>query len=102
MCEYLLGQGADPRVYAEDGALPQHIASNEELGRLLSEWDIKETERLLVVLSEREEERREMDATQKQEEKDLMLKGWFGKSIGNYYICFNRANISFPNLIEHS
>ena len=74
MCEYLLGQGADPRVYAEDGALPQHIASNEELERVLSEWDIRETERLMAALSEREQERRDIDAAHKQEEKDQMLK----------------------------
>ena len=83
MCEYLLAQGADPRVYAEDGALPQHIASNEELGRVLSEWDIKETEKLLSVLSERGEERRAIDAAHKQEEKDLMFKCRFEKEYWN-------------------
>ncbi|KAI6660584.1 IQ motif and ankyrin repeat domain-containing protein [Oopsacas minuta] len=74
VCEYLLSQGADPRVYAEDGALPQHIASNMDIEQMISEWDMEETEKLLVTLSERREKQIALDAARKQEEKDLVIQ----------------------------
>lgn len=74
VCEYLLSQGADPRVYAEDGALPQHIASREDVEQLFIEWDIEETEKLLTGLSVRREEQNAVDAKHKQQEEDLVIQ----------------------------
>ena len=74
VCEYLLSQGADPRVYAEDGALPQHIASREDIEQLFLEWDIEETEKLLTGLSVRREERDAVDINHKKQEEDLVTQ----------------------------
>ena len=74
VCEYLLSQGADPRVYAEDGALPQHIASSEDIEQLFLEWDIEETEKLLAGLSVRREEENAVDANHKKQEEDLVIQ----------------------------
>ncbi|XP_003384105.1 PREDICTED: putative IQ motif and ankyrin repeat domain-containing protein [Amphimedon queenslandica] len=68
----LLESGADPRVYADDGATPEQVASSQEIQYLLQNWDISETEKLLVICEERQKQRLEMDEKIWQSQKDKL------------------------------
>ena len=57
--QILLQNGADPRLYANDGATPEHVASVKELTEMLANWDISFTETMLTKIESFKEKRKE-------------------------------------------
>ncbi|XP_072045427.1 IQ motif and ankyrin repeat domain-containing protein 1-like [Amphiura filiformis] len=57
--QVLLQNGGDPRIYASDGATPEHICSVKALKELLAGWDISITETMLTKIESYKEKRKE-------------------------------------------
>lgn len=58
----LLENGSDPRIRADDGCTPAEIGTDPTIKVILSEWDIADTERLLVNLSQEKDKRCKVEA----------------------------------------
>ncbi|XP_071965660.1 IQ motif and ankyrin repeat domain-containing protein 1-like [Antedon mediterranea] len=74
VCQVLLECGADPRLYASDGATPEQIASVDAVVKLLQGWDITQTERLLEKIEKVNEERREKEKKKREAEMQKLEK----------------------------
>ena len=55
----LLQNGADPRLYADDGQNAEQVASIDGIIELLQSWDISQTEAQLKMLDSAKEKRAE-------------------------------------------
>ncbi|XP_038936453.1 IQ motif and ankyrin repeat domain-containing protein 1 isoform X3 [Rattus norvegicus] len=66
--EVLLKNGADPRVYADDGSTPEQVASLAAVVSVLQSWDLSLTEAMLQNM-EAEQQRRAQEA-QRHKEKE--------------------------------
>lgn len=68
----LLEHGGDPRLYADDGALPEHVASGKEIEQILIEWNIEKTEELLKKLEDETRKRKEIEQILWKNEEDQL------------------------------
>ena len=56
MCTALLLAGCDPRLFDSEGSIPIDVAAAGVCKDALTKWDIAETEKLIAVIAERQEE----------------------------------------------
>lgn len=66
--QLLLQSGADPRLYASDGATPEQVASVDTVKQVLVSWDIEATESMLTIIEETRQQRLEEDRRRREEE----------------------------------
>ena len=66
--QVLLQNGADPRLYACDGATPEQVAANEPLTVLLQEWDITLTDTIISKIEIQKEQRKEEERKRREVE----------------------------------
>lgn len=71
--QVLLRSGADPRIYADDGATPEQVklflsilivcqvSAHHDLEPIFQQWDMKETKKMLLWLEEERRRRTETD-----------------------------------------
>merc|ERR1712232_1357274 len=76
MLSFLLEAGGDPRIKSRSGETPFDLASNEEAGKILTEWDVTKTDKFLEErtkmveieegkLVQNDEERKRLENTRK-------------------------------------
>lgn len=73
-CQTLLSNGGDPRIWADDGTIPDQVASIEPVSELLKSWDLEQTDILLDKLRELKQKRNEEEALRRQAEVNEMEK----------------------------
>ena len=66
--QVLLQHGADPRLYASDGATPEQVSANEPLTVLLQEWDVGLTDTMLSKMEAQREQRKEEERQRREVE----------------------------------
>ena len=83
--QMLLQNGADPRVYAEDGQTPEQVASHEGLRDMLVSWDVGQTDSLLVKLQAQKEQR----AADEKKRREAMQDRYKHASLFIQIMCVN-------------